>query len=652
MKKSLLLSLVILFTGLVAVAQEKKDSIILTIAGENIPKSEFERVFKKNNSKDTMYDSKSVNEYLQLYINYKLKVREALELGMDTVKSFTDELSGYRKQLAQPYLVDKQVSEKLLKEAYERLKMDVRASHILIKVEPNALPKDTLEAYNKAMKIRGELIKGADFANAAKKYSDDPSAKDNGGDLGYFTALQMVYPFEVAVFAMKENETSQPVRTRFGYHIIRLNEKRPSHGEVKVAHIMVKTAANLKPEDSLKAQMKINEIYSKLKAGDKFEELARQFSDDQTSSKNGGVLPMFGTGRMVPEFERAAFSLKYPGDYTEPVRTSYGFHIIKLLETKPLAKYEEMMPDLKQRVQKDSRSELSRSSLIDRVKKKYNFKEEPKAKDEFMKVVDSTLAQGKWTAEKAEKLNATMFAFGPRMYSQHDFAKYLADHQTRHESGLNPKVLAENSYNDWINETAIAYEETKLDSLYPDFRNLMQEYRDGILLFELTDKKVWSKAVKDTTGLRGFYELNKMNYMWTERVEANIYSCASEDIAAQTRKLMKKIEDSDTLMSRLNKASQLNLQVKYGKFAKGDNDIVDKVAPWKVGITPNVKTDNLITFVDVKKVLPPNPKSLEEAKGLITADYQNQLEKEWIASLKTKYKVVVHQDVVETIANK
>ena len=269
-----------------------------------------------------------------------------------------------------------------------------------------------------------------------------------------------------------------------------------------------------------------------------------------------------------------------------------------------------------------------------------------------MKVVDSTLAQGKWTAEKAEKLNATMFAFGPRMYSQHDFAKYLADHQTRHESGLNPKVLAENSYNDWINETAIAYEETKLDSLYPDFRNLMQEYRDGILLFELTDKKVWSKAVKDTTGLRGFYELNKMNYMWPERIEANIYSCASEDIAAQTRKMMKKIDDSDTLMARLNKASQLNLQVKYGKFAKGDNDVVDKVAPWKVGITPNVKTDNLITFVEVKKVLPPNPKSLDEAKGLITADYQNQLEKEWIAALKAKYSVMVHQDVVETIANK
>ncbi len=652
MKKSILFSLVILFTGLVTVAQEKKDPVILTIAGENIPKSEFERVFKKNNSKDSVYDKKAVNEYLQLYINYKLKVKEALELGMDTVKSFTDELGGYRKQLAQPYLVDKEVSEKLLREAYDRFKTDVRASHILIKCDPSALPKDTLVAFNKAMKIRGEIVKGEDFATVAKRSSDDPSAKDNGGDLGYFTALQMVYSFESAVYALKENETSMPIRTRFGYHIIHLVERRPSHGEVKVAHIMVKAPAAAKPDDSLKAVQKINEIYGKLKAGEKFEDLARQYSDDQTSSKSGGVLPMFGTGRMVPEFERAAFSLKYPADYTEPIKTSYGWHIIKLMETKPLAKYEDMLPDLKQRVQKDSRSELSRTSLISRVKAKYNFKEVPKAKDEFAKTIDSTLAQGKWTSDKAEKLTGNMFTISGKNYSQQDFTKYVIDHQTRRESGVTSSLMMNNMYNDWVNETCLAFEESKLDSLYPDFRNLMQEYRDGILLFELTDKKVWSKAVKDTSGLHEFYNKNKNNYMWGERADAVVYACSNADVAKETHKLMKKIDDTDTLMARINKASQLNLQVKSGKFLKGENDAVDKAAPWIVCMTKDMIVNNQVVFVDIKKVIAPMPKSLDEAKGLITADYQNQLEKEWIASLRAKYKVEVNQPVVDSISAK
>ena len=310
-------------------AEDAKDPVILTIAGENIPKSEFERVFKKNNNKDTDFSSQAVKEYLQLYINYKLKVKEALESGMDTVQAFQDELGGYRKQLAQPYLVDKEVTENLLKEAYNRMKTDLRASHILIKCDPNALPKDSLEAYNKAVKIRGEIMRGGDFNSIARKSSEDPSAKDNAGDLGYFSAMQMVYPFESAAFAMKAGDVSQPVRTRFGYHVIKVTESRPAQGEVRVGHIMVKIAAGANAEDSAKAHQKINEIYSKVKAGERFDDLARQYSDDPSSAKAGGALPMFGTGRMVPEFERAAFGLKELNDYTEPVRTTYGWHIIR-----------------------------------------------------------------------------------------------------------------------------------------------------------------------------------------------------------------------------------------------------------------------------------------------------------------------------------
>jgi peptidyl-prolyl cis-trans isomerase SurA len=570
---------------------------------------------------------------------------------MDTAKSFIEELSGYRKQLAQPYLVDKQVSENLIREAYDRMKTDVRALHVLIKCDQNALPKDTIEAYNKAMKIRGEIIKGADFTATARKYSDDPSVKDNGGDLGFFTSMQMVYPFETAAYNLKVGEISNPVRTRFGYHIIKLEETRPAQGEVKVAHITIRSAANANQEDSLKAYQKIKEIYDKLKAGEKFEDLARQYSEDQSSAKSGGVLPVFGTGRMVPEFEKAAFALKNPDDYSQPVKTSYGWHIIKLIEKKGIGSFESMQAELKQKIQKDSRSELSKSSMINRIKSKYNYKENQKSRDEFMKTLDSTLVQGKWTADKATGLNKTMFTLGTNSYSQSDFAKYVVDHQTKHDGTAKPSVMAANMYNDWVKESALAYEETKLDSLYPEFRNLMQEYRDGILLFELTDKKVWSKAVKDTVGLQDYYQKNKTNYMWPERVDATIYTNADANISREVRKLMKKIDDDDTLMARVNKSSQLNLQVKSGKFAKGENDALDKFN-WVPGISSDMNYDNHVVFVNIKKVLPSAPKNLDEAKGLITADYQNELEKEWIKSLRAKYPYTVNQGVVDSIATK
>ncbi|CAN5418951.1 peptidylprolyl isomerase [soil metagenome] len=620
---------------------------ILTIAGEDISKAEFERVYKKNNTKETSYDRKAVTDYLNLYINYKLKVREALELGMDTAKAFTDELTGYRKQLAQPYLTDKEVSENLLKEAYDRMKTDVRSSHVLVKLAPDALPKDTIEAYNKIIKIREEILKGGDFGAIAKLKSDDPSAKENNGDLGYFTSMQMVYPFESAAFATKVGDISQPVRTRFGYHIIKVTDSRPAQGEVKCAHIMSKFQAGGKPEDSLKAVAKINEIAGKLKAGDSFEDLAKQFSDDQGSAKSGGVLPQFGTGRMVPEFEKAAFALKNVGDVSDPIRTTYGWHIIKLVEKKSLGTYEELQSDLKNRVGKDSRSELSKSSMINKIKSKYNFKEMPKAKDEFMKIVDTTLTSGKWTAEKGSNMKSTMFTLGTNTYTQQDFSKYLADHQTKKGSG-SPQVMAGNMYGEWVNESALAYEEKMLDANYPEFKSLMQEYRDGILLFELTDKKVWSKAVKDTSGLKEYYDKNKNTYMWNDRLEATVYTCSSPEVAKEVHKLMKSIDDNDTLMARVNKSSQLNLQVKSAKFLKGDNDVIDSI-PWVAGMTKDFKHGNSTVFVDVKQKISSQPKSLEEAKGLVTADYQGFLEKEWIDSLRKKYPVKIHEDVVDSI---
>ncbi len=645
---SLMLSLALFaFNNIIA---QNKDAVLMTIGNTKVTVGEFENVYHKNNSKENTLDNKSLNDYVDLFVNFKLKVKEAEEMGLDTTKAFKDELAGYRKQLAQPYLTDKDVNEKLLKETYDRLQEDIRASHILVKVSENALPKDTLEAYNKVMKIRTRILKGEDFNKVAaeKGISDDPSSKDNGGDLGYFTALQMVYPFESTAYSTKVGTISMPVRTRYGYHIIKVTDRRKAQGEVLTAHIMVKTPPNMSKEDSLNGFNKITEIYGKLKAGATFDDLAQQFSDDKASAKKGGELPWFGTGKMPVEFEKASFALANKGDYSAPMRTKYGWHIIKLLDKRGLASFDDMKAELKAKVTKDSRSQAGRTSLIAKVKKENKFKEDLKARDEFYKVMDTTLFEGLWDFSKAAALKKPLFSFNDKVVTQTDFANYIASHQSKRPK-TDVKMVINQLYDQFVEESTIAYEESRLDQKYPEFKSLMQEYRDGILLFELTDQKVWSKAVKDTTGSKAFYEKNKNNYMWDERADASVYTCTDDKIAKQVRDLMKKKKSEKDILALVNKDSQLNLQVETRVFSKGENEFVDK--NWNPGTSADMKSDKdkKIIIVVTNKLLKPEPKPYQDSKGMVTADYQNQLEKEWIASLKKKYAVTIDKTVLSTI---
>ncbi|HET6227190.1 MAG TPA: peptidylprolyl isomerase [Bacteroidia bacterium] len=633
-----------------SMAQKNDQAVLMTIGGNNVTVSEFENVYHKNNSKETAKDAKSLNEYLDLFVNFKLKVKEAEELGLDTAKAFRDELAGYRKQLAQPYLTDKDVNEQLLKETYDRLNMDVHAAHILIKVSETALPKDTLEAYNKIMKIRARILKGEDFAKVAaeKGLSDDPSAAENGGDLGYFTALQMVYPFESAAYNTKVGEVSMPVRTRYGYHIVKVIDKRKAQGEVLTAHIMIRTPPHMTAEDSVKLYTKMTEIYDKLKAGGKFDEFASQYSDDKSSAKKGGELPWFGTGRMPAEFEEAAFAIKSKGEYSSIIRTKYGWHIIKLLDKRGVPSFEAMKGELKSKVSKDSRSQVGRESLIAKTKTEYKFKENLKARDEFYKLIDTNFFRGTWDAVKAEKLKKPMFNLNDKVYTQTDFANFLAAHQTQRPK-VDPIAVVDPLYAQFVDESVIAYEESRLDQKYPEFKALMQEYRDGILLFELTDQKVWSKAVKDTTGAKEFYENNKNKYLWEERADASVYTAANEKVAKQLRKLLAKKKTEKEILEELNKDSQLNLSVETRVFNKGENEFLDK--SWNPGTSADIQDDKnkKVVIVVVNKLLAPTPKSYQDSKGLVTADYQAYLEKEWIESLKKKYAVQIDKTVLATV---
>lgn len=687
--------------GLTSLAQTN-EPVIMTINGKPVYKSEFENVYHKNSGKEVNKEQKSVKEYVDLFSTFKMKVFEAEANGLDTNNSFKTELAGYRKQLAAPYLTDKNVNEALLQEAYERMKTEVKAAHILIRLAEDALPKDTIEAYTRLMIIRDALsgknptpaklaeyesllkksssaltkastkqdtisynaklnaVRGLaatansaganKFTAIAKKTSEDPSAVDNGGDLGYFTSLQMVYPFENAAFKTNVGETSMPIRTRFGYHILKVEDKRPSQGEILTAHIMVKFAKDMQEKEKANLKTKIDEIYAKLKAGEKFEDVARQFSDDKPSAEKGGQLQWFGSSRMPIEFEKAAFALKNNGDYSEPFTTNYGWHIVKRLDKKGLASFDDMKGELKQRIGKDSRTQAGRSSLIAKIKNENKYLENGLAKKEFLKVIDTTICQGKWEAKKAEKLgNKELFSLGGKKFTQNDFAKYIESHQTVRPK-MDNNMLFQQSFKDFVDETVINYEDQNLESKYPEFRNLLKEYRDGILLFDLTDQKVWSKAVKDTTGLKEYYSKNKNNFLWDERADVTMYNCVNDKVAKEVRAMLKKGKTEKEITETINKTSQLNVTPENITYLKGENKNVD--ANWKQGIVAtDIKDakDSKVTVLVVNKVMEKTPKTIAEAKGMITAEYQNYLEKEWLAYLKNKYTVKVNDDVLNTV---
>ncbi len=639
----------------------QNDPVLFTVGNEEITKSEFLKIFNKNNIKGEPLTKMAIEEYLELYINFKLKVKEAEALGLDTLKSFKDELAGYRAQLAQPYFVDKKTDSLLIREAYDRMLWDLRASHIFVKLDPDALPEDTLEKYNHIMSLRKRIMKGESFEKVAIQASEDPTARDqeatdnhpffkgNAGDLGYFTVFDLVYPFETAAYNLKIGEVSMPVRTEIGYHLIKLYDRKKALGKVQVAHILISIPQGKSKSDSIKYKIKADSIYHAILNGADFAEMAKKFSDDKGSSSNGGVLPWFGCFRMIPEFIIAVSDLKNKGDMPKPVLTDYGWHIITLVDKKEIGSFEEELPDIKNRIQRDSRSEKSRQVVINRIKKEYGFYENKDALKDFYKIVNDSVFKGKWDINLAAGLNKIMFSIDDKSYNQQDFAKHLNIMQ---KSARQQNIISfiNNTYKNWVDEKCIEYEDQNLENKYPDFKDLMKEYRDGILLFNITDQKVWTKAVKDTTGLKSFYEMNKYKYMWQNRVDASIYTCANEKVAKTVKKLVKKGISNDSIMKKINVDTPVLIEIKSGKFQKGDNPVIDNIE-WKKGITPFKNIDGKVVFVNIKNVLPAQPKELKEIKGLITAEYQKKLDEEWIKELRGKYKYTVNYEVLNSIFN-
>lgn len=695
-------------------AQGGADAVLLMVDDVPVTKAEFEAIYKKNN-KDAAVTREALDEYLELFINYKLKVREAEMLGMDTIQKFRNELEGYRRQLARPYLIDRELNETLMREAFERMQEEVRASHILIQVAEDAAPEDTLSAWKRINALRDRVVKGEDFAAVARGIggSEDPSAAKNGGDLGYFSALQMVYPFESAAYGMAVGEVSGPVRTRFGYHIIKVTDRRPARGQMRAAHIMLRSTEQDTPEQQASAEKRIREIHGLVTSGEvSFADAALRYSEDESSNTKGGELPQFSTGKMIEEFEDAAFALQKDGQIGEPVRSRYGWHIIRRIEHIPPPTYDQAKADLRTRIGRDSRAEITRKAFLDRLRAEYGVTVQQKNLKPVIKLVDTTifkkgtatmdtlirrdLVEGPYTMQgvryerellgmikdgkmvnarsrqyedmaqtvddtvvvrnvmqgwaydrsKASKLTRPVFNIGDVVFTQQDLLDHLEAKQRR-ERVIPVAEHVQARLDEMVEEKLLAYEDGRLEEKYIDFRMLMKEYRDGILLFELTDKNVWGRAVRDTAGLEAFHAAHASDFMWPMRYEADLYTCADASVARQVRALLKRGKRGAELVDVVNARSALALEIDAGLFTVDQKPFLADVTT--EGLGKDLEVDGRVVIPDVKRILAPAPKALDEARGAITAAYQDELEREWIKDLRAKYPVKVFRDVLYSI---
>ena len=644
MKSSVIASL-ILFTLSIGSFAQISDPVLMTVNEKPVLKSEFEYIYNKNNTNNSL-DKKTLEEYVDLFVNYKLKVEEAKQQKIDTTASFINELQGYRSQLAKPYLTDTKTDENLLREAYEHSKEDVDVSHILIRIPKNATPTDTLKAWNEINTIWKRLEK-ENFARVAKEVSQDQSAEQNGGHIGWISAFRTVYPFENAAYNTAVGNYSKPIRSAFGYHIVKPIARRKSSGEVLVAHIMIFTSKGDETQNK-KAKSTIDSLYQRVLAGDNFGELAKKYSQDKSSSTKEGELPWFSTGRMVPEFEAASFALKNINDVSQPVQSAYGWHIIKLIDKKGLAPFEELRPDLERKIKRDERADLGQQSFLNQLRIDYKYNEIETSVREFYKLLgdkkltDSTFIGG------LDKLNKPLFSFAGKNYSQTDFANYLKKEHTANKSTASE--IIDEKLNAFVNTQLLAYEDAQLENKYPEFRFLMQEYHDGILLFEISNREVWDKASKDTEGLIQYFKENKVDYTWEKpHFKGHVIYCKDKATLAAAKSIVKKAATDSIdkyLRTRLNDSIQY-VRTEKGLYVQGDNKVVDdQIFKSKEKYVPSI--DYPFVFV-VGKMLKNKPEDYTDVRGLVTADYQEYLEQEWIKALRAKYSVNVDQNILKTV---
>jgi len=658
MKKQILSVVLALSSACLAVGAT--DPVIMKIDGKAIPKSEFEYIYRKNNNETI--DKKNLDEYITLFKNFKLKVIEAEEQGLDTTAAFREELEGYRNQLSKPYLANLPVNEELIKREYDRSKEDVEISHILVTYSgvdltqsgaaKHVFQADTLAAYKKILQIQKRLAKGESFEKVAKEVSNDLRSLqgDKPGYLGWFTAMRLIPAMEDAAYNTPVGQVSAPVRTSFGYHLIKVNSRQPDPGQIKAAHILILCPANADTVQVSDAENKINAIYEQVIGGEDFGELAKKMSDDKASAVNGGDLSWFGFGAMVPEFQAAAFSLKDTGEVTKPVRTQFGFHLIKLLDRKPFPPYEARQMDIRNVLKQNPGTEMILNLPgINKLKEENGFSKNEKSYTELYKLANTVYPTDSVFLAQFGTNEDVLFIANDHPYTVTQFIAFLENNSASNQLVVSTDFLTER-LNAFESDCLLKEEDRMLEKKYPEFRNLIHEYRDGILLFDISNREVWDKAAKDTLGLKSFFDQHKTKYAWDEpRYKGYVVLCKDTKTKKKMLKEVQKMEPDSAvnfLLKNYRVGDVSYVKVEKGLFTKGDNIYVDE-AVFKSGKVQC--PEEFADYFVLGKLLTDIPDDYTDVKGLVITDYQQYLEDKWVEMLNKKHKVEIFTDVINTI---
>lgn len=630
-------------------AGQSKDDILMKVGGTDVTVGEFRYIYEKNNGAQADYSQKSLEEYLDLYTRFKLKVAKARQIQLDTISSLKAELDGYRKQLASSYLIDKEVTDFLLRELYERMKTDVDFSHIFVPAAENASRAVKEDAKNKLRDVKSRIVGGMTFEEAAREYSQDRTTSVKGGHMGFFTAKlpSGFYDLETAIYTTPQGQVSDIVESKIGYHIVRVNNKRPARGAIEVAHILVRS--DRKPlADSLVMLLR--------KGGADFEELALKYSEDKTSSKNGGKLPPFGINTYDHNFEDAAFGLQKDGDISDAVVTKSGWHIIRRIAKTQPDTYEIFVRRMKAQINKDQRFDAAKVKLINDIKKSAGFREDKTVLQNFASTLGEDFYSYKWTPDSMLSA-APLFSLAESpKFTIRDFAGFCKKNTKTRLKYDKSKPVAETVdelYTEYVNDAAMSYEESSLEKKYPDFKSLMREYEEGILLFEATRINVWDKANQDTVGLQKYFDQHKKNYFWPEKAAGSEFRITGTDQkTAEKVYAYGKKNDGPKVLAKFNKKTKIVEEVPF-EYEKGSSDL--NGMEWKVkSVSPltQQKTGNAWSFRKLSSLFPARDKSLTEARGYVVADYQDYLEKQWIDQLSKEFDVAVNKDILMKLKKK
>lgn len=649
MKRYTLILLSLLF---ITIAKAQDKNTLILINDEPVTVDEFKRVYEKNNP-DAEYSDSAISEYLDLYINFKLKVAEAKSQGYDTLESFITELDGYRDQLAKPYFKNEAIEEQILQEAYDRLKTEIDVSHILIKMDANPSPEDTLKAYNRAMEAYNAIKnKDLSFEEAVAKYTDDERGVAFDGSIGFIRAFVTVYEFEDAAYNAAFGEVTKPVRTSYGYHLILKRAEQPSRGELKISHIFIKSDEQMDDEAKEKAKQKVDEVYQYLLDGQEFEAIAKEYSEDSYTAERGGEIGWFSAGRMIPQIANTANALKVD-TFSMPVQSPYGYHIIKLLDEKPVQPLEDIKASLESKIKKGARNNKPEQIVLAQLKKENNFSENKTTVDATIKALMLGIAKHQYDSLDNIKPTEILFTIDDQPYLQSDFIEYLSEQKKKKAAEDAIQYLIDN-YQNFVSKSLKDFEDSHLEEKYPEFRHLIDEYHDGILLFNIMEEKVWNYAAEDTAGLDAFFMQNRDKYVWDTRAEVAILeytdSLLSEKLIAELNVIKNNTLDIEDLNSKLCGNDSIPcIAMKTKKVEQGDDARIDDI-PWFEGefSTPVLTGDKFQVF-RINQLLDPAHKELAECRGIVIADYQTKLEKDWLEELKQSYDVRINAKLLKKL---